>query len=85
MEVSSENVAQDYDMPRIFGCPAYYHVKEDKLALRAKKAVFLGLKRGVKGYKLCDPKDKKIVVRRDVTFDEAFMIKPTNSQQMESG
>ena len=49
--------------------------------------MFLGFKRGVKGYKFWDPKDKKIVVslyvlgfRRDVTFDEACMIKPTSSQ-----
>ena len=32
-----------------------------------------------------DPKDKKIVLSRDVTFDEASMIKPTSSQQVESG
>ena len=39
----------------------------------------------MKGYKLWDPKDKKIVVSGDVTFDEASMMKPTNSQQIESG
>ena len=52
MEVWSEKAAQDYDMLRIFECPAYYHVKEAKLDPRAKKAVFLSFKRSVKGYKL---------------------------------
>ena len=49
MEVQSEKAAQDYDMLMIFGCLDYYHVKEDKLDPRAKKAVFLSFKRGVKG------------------------------------
>ena len=45
MEVWSGKAAQDYDMLKIFGCLAYYHVKEDKLDSRAKKAGFLGFKR----------------------------------------
>jgi len=40
----------------------------------------LGFKRGVKGYKIWDPKDKKIILSRDVIFDEALMMKPTDSQ-----
>ena len=67
MEVWSEKPAQDYDMLRIFECPAYYHVKEVKLDPRAKKAEFFSFKRSVKGYKLQDLKDKKIVANRDVT------------------
>mgnify|MGYP000846206998 CR=1 FL=1 len=30
-----------------------------------------------------DPKDKKFVLSRDVTFDEASILKPTISQQVE--
>ena len=63
--------------------PAYYLVKEDKLDPRAKKGVFVGFKKGVKGYKIWDPKDKKFVLSRDVTFDEASMLKPKISQQVE--
>jgi len=84
VEVWSENAAQDYDMLRIFGCLAYYHVKEDKLDPRVKKDVFLGFKRGVKSYKRWDLKDKKIVIRRDVTFDEASIMKPTSTKQIEN-
>ena len=52
MEVWSEKAAQDYDSFRIFECPVYYHIKEDKLDPRTKKGAFLGFKRGVKGYKI---------------------------------
>ena len=31
-----------------------------------------------------DPKDMKFILSRDVTFDEASMMKPTNSQPVES-
>jgi len=37
LEVLSGKVAQDYNLLRVFGCPAYYHVKENKLDPRAKK------------------------------------------------
>jgi len=58
-------------------------VKEDKLDPRAKKGVFVGFKRGIKGYKIWDPKDKKFVLSGDFTFDEASILKPTISQQVE--
>ena len=55
--------------------------------------MFVGFIKDVKGYKIWDPKDKKIILNRDVTFDEASMVKlkqvdneKTNmiSQQVES-
>ncbi|KAH9689127.1 hypothetical protein KPL70_015374 [Citrus sinensis] len=39
---------------------------------------------GVKGFKLWDLEDKKFVCSRDVTFDEASMMKALSSQQMEN-
>jgi len=45
--------------------------------------VFVGFKRGIKGYKIWDPKDRKFILSRDVKFDEASMLKPTISQQVE--
>jgi len=45
LEVWSGKAAQDYDLLRVFGCPAYYHVKKDKLDPRAKKGVFVGFKK----------------------------------------
>ena len=41
-----------YDSLHIFGCPAYYHVREDKIGPRIWKAIFMGSRSGVKGYKL---------------------------------
>ena len=52
LEVWSGKAAQDYDSFRVFGCPAYYHIKEDKLDPRSKKGVFVGFKRGIKGNKI---------------------------------
>jgi len=52
LEVWSRKVTQDYNSLCVFGCLAYYHVKEDKLAPRERKGVFMGFKKGVKGYKV---------------------------------
>jgi len=62
LEVWSGKSAQDYDSLRVFGCPAYYLVKEDKLDPKVKKGVFIGFKKEVKGYKIWDPKEKKFVL-----------------------
>ena len=71
-------------MLRIFECPAYYLVNEDKLDPRAKKSVSIRFKKGLKRYKIWDPKIKKFILSRDVMFDEVSIMKPTNSQQIES-
>ncbi|KAH9660217.1 hypothetical protein KPL70_024138 [Citrus sinensis] len=84
MEMWSGKHAQDYNSLRVFGCPAYYHVKDGKLDTRARKFIFVGFKGGVKGFKLWDLEDKKFVCSRDVTFDEASMIKASSSQQVEN-
>jgi hypothetical protein len=68
----------DYSFMRIFGCPAYVHISgEDrsKLNPKSKKCIFLGFKKGVKGYKLWDPIAQKVVINRDVVFDEKSMTK----------
>ena len=84
MEIWSGKVASDYDMLRVFECPAYYRMSDWKLEPRERKYVFLGFKRGVKGYKLRDSRERKIILSRDVTLDESSMIKTLSSQQMES-
>ncbi|KAG8482828.1 hypothetical protein CXB51_024043 [Gossypium anomalum] len=72
-EVWSGNPA-NYSYLKIFGCPAYAHVDNGKLEPRSIKCVFLGYKAGVKGYKLWCPKNRKVVISRDVVFDETAMI-----------
>ena len=46
--------------------------------------MFIRFKKGVKDYKIWDPKDRKFILSRDVTFDDSSMVKPTNTQQVES-
>ncbi|KAH9752632.1 hypothetical protein KPL71_014771 [Citrus sinensis] len=84
MEMWSGKHAQDYDFLRIFRCPAYYHVKDGKLDPRARKAIFVGFKDGVKGFKLWNLEDKKFVenktkeVLQRVKFDATSYV-PVNS------
>ena len=74
MEVWSGSPA-DYSNLRVFGALAYAHVKKDKLDARVVKCLFLGYAEGVKGYRLwrLDPKPFKLIISRDVTFDETRM------------
>jgi hypothetical protein len=87
IEVWSGKPANDYDKLHVFGCPAYFHVKDSKLDPRAKKAVFLGFSTSVKGYRLWCPELKKVILSQDVTFNEDEMVrecKVKNSQIEES-
>ena len=74
LEVWSGKPANDYDTLRVFGSTAYYHVKESKLDPRAKKALFMGVTSGVKGYQLWCLSWKKIIYSKDITFDESAML-----------
>jgi len=58
---------------KIFGCVA--HVKLvgpgiSKLSDRSRRTVFIGYESGTKGYRLFDPSTNRLVVSRDVIFDE---------------
>lgn len=58
---------------RIFGCIAYAHIpdeKRKKLDDKGEKCIFLGVNDHSKAYKLYNPVTKKIVISRDVVFDE---------------
>ncbi|GJW65019.1 retrovirus-related pol polyprotein from transposon TNT 1-94 [Tanacetum coccineum] len=69
----------NYEMLRIFGCVAYSHVNRGKLKPRAIKYIFLGYHDGVKGYRLLrlDDVKPKIIISRDVVFNESLMYKDT--------
>ena len=80
LNIWSGRVAQDHDLLWVFGCPAYFSVKDDKLNLRARKFVFLVVKRNMKDYKLWDLENKKIRLSKHVTFNETSLLKSTISQ-----
>ena len=63
----------DYSQ-RVFGCTAYAHVDNGKLEPRAVKCIFLGYKSGVKGFKLWNPQTQKVVISRNVIFNESAML-----------
>ncbi|KAJ4702606.1 Retrovirus-related Pol polyprotein from transposon TNT 1-94 [Melia azedarach] len=67
----------DYSNLRAFGCTVYYHVNEGKLEPRAKKGVFVGYGDVVKGYRIWSPSEKRVILSRNVVFDENSMFNPT--------
>ena len=63
---------------RIFGCIAYAHIpdqKRKKLDEKGEKCIFLGVSEMSKAYKLYNPITKKIVISRDIIFDEGSFWK----------
>ncbi|CAM8959850.1 unnamed protein product [Rhodiola kirilowii] len=63
----------DVEYFKIFGCIAFAHIpdqKRKKLDDKGEKCIFLGVSEQSKAYKLYNPVTKKIVISRDVIFDE---------------
>ena len=83
LDIWSGGATQDYDLLWVFESPTYFSVKDGKVNSRAKKFMFLGVNRNMKGCKLWDPKNKKIVLSKHVTFCETLLLKSTISQQVE--
>lgn len=64
---------------RIFGCPAYSHIPEEKrtkLDTKTLKCIFIGYSEttGTKGYRLFDPTTKRVFTSRDVIFYEDSLL-----------
>jgi hypothetical protein len=67
------NKKPDLKYLRVFGCNAYYHTpseKRKKLDPKGKKGVFIGFSEEVLGWKVLDITTMKVVVSKDVVFDE---------------
>ncbi|GMI67403.1 hypothetical protein HRI_000409600 [Hibiscus trionum] len=67
-----------YDLLRVFGCKAFFHVPKDersKLDAKTRECIFIGYSLdGEFGYILYDPLQKKLVRSRDVIFVEVQTI-----------
>ena len=58
---------------RVFRCISYVHVpteKRRKLDDKSVKCIFIGYCEESKGYRLYNPETKKLMISRDVLFDE---------------
>ena len=58
---------------RAFGCRAWMTIPKQKrrgLEPKGLATIFVGYQPGVKGYRLWDPSSKKVVISRDVRFEE---------------
>ena len=65
----------NYIFLRVFGCAAYAHQSEGKLEAISLRCIFLGYLEGIKGYRLLlrDQPDFKIIINKDVVFNEEDM------------
>jgi transposase InsO family protein len=64
----------DLGMLRTFGCTAYVHVQKNErngLQPKSRKCIYLGFESGYKGWRCLDVITKRVVVSRDVIFDES--------------
>ena len=80
-----------YSHLKVFGCLAFVHVSKElrqKLDARTTPCIFIGYGDEEFGYRLWDPKAKKVIRSRDVVFHENQTIKdieePTMSTQSKS-
>ena len=67
-------------MSRVFGCLRNVysqHSSPDKLSAKALKCVFLGYSKTQKGYKGYHPLTRKVIIAKDIVFDEnRFSYRP---------
>ncbi len=57
----------------MFGCITYSHVLDElrkKLDDKVEKCIFISYSLVIKRYKVYNPKTQKVIISRDVTFDE---------------
>ena len=76
----------DYFSLRVFGCVAYVHIpsgERSKLDLKSRQCIFLGYGKGVKGYKFWDSTANKVMISRDVVFDENSMLKRSQDEKQQ--
>lgn len=72
-EEAWKNITPSVEFFKVFGCIGYVHNADQqrrKLDDKSTKCVHLGLSKESKAYRMYNPVTKKIVISRDVVFDE---------------
>lgn len=67
------DIKLDISHLHLFGFPLYFHVPKDKrnkLEAIGRNATFVGYGENSKAYKIYIPRQRKVEIHRDVTFDE---------------
>ena len=82
LEVWSGKAAQDNDSLKVFGCPTYYHFKEDKLDPRAKKRNVRRIQKRIKGYKIWDPRTGSLSSAK-MSHSRGFNVEAYNLSEVE--
>ena len=70
----------DYSRLRVFRCLTYAQTAREersKLDAKFRQCIFMGYQKWVKDFKLWDPKANKMVISRDVIFDEKSILQNT--------
>lgn len=73
-----------YSHLKVFGCKTFVHIPKDersKLDGKSKECIFLGYGHEEFGYRLWDPKDKKVIRSRDVVFFEDQLTEDFGKQE----
>lgn len=72
----------DVSVMRVWGSPAYCHIPKEnrkKLDKKAWKGIFLGFH--CNGYRVWDPKRRKVIAARDVIVDEIGSVHDVSVRQ----
>ena len=73
-EAKHSGKVPDISTLRIFGCLAYVHVPKDarkKLDSKTRTCKFIGIDNNSKAFRLFDKQTGKVIINRDVIFDES--------------
>ena len=76
-----------YNHLKVFGCKAFIHVPKEqrsKLDGKALPCIFIGYGNEEFGYKVWDPKTRKVIRSRDVVFHEDQTMKDSNKEEQQS-
>ena len=71
----------EYGHLRSFGCIAYVHQVKEKINPRATRGIFLGYAQGTKGYRVWLLEEEKVVISKDVVFNEERFFKDLKKEE----